>query len=136
MQAEIQIQFPAPGVWDQFTMTAVFADAEGYVSTPVYTWDDIPLSMAPAFAGVVAAIVALQAPWVARRVWVRETELRDVEDSRAGGGYVHVWPALALEVEAVREDGGTRLMTARDCPALLVQDVAAVEFFRHFATPR
>ena len=28
--AEIQIQFPQPGQWDEFTLTPIYQDADGY----------------------------------------------------------------------------------------------------------
>ena len=40
--AEIQIQFPKPGNWQDFTLTAVYQDAEGYTRIDRYTQDEIP----------------------------------------------------------------------------------------------
>lgn len=39
---EIQIQFPRPGQWGEFALTAIYRDAEGYAHTDRYTQDDIP----------------------------------------------------------------------------------------------
>lgn len=49
--AEIQIQFPTPGKWGEFTLTAVYEDAAGYVRTDRYTQDEIPADQAPGHAG-------------------------------------------------------------------------------------
>ena len=35
--AEIQIQFPRPGDWQEFALTAIYRDAEGYTRTDSYT---------------------------------------------------------------------------------------------------
>lgn len=59
MNAEIQIQFPQPGNWQEFTLTAVYEDAGGYTRTVRYTPADIPAEQAPAMQAVVAALVGL-----------------------------------------------------------------------------
>lgn len=46
--AEIQIQFPRPGQWDEFNMTAIYQDADGYTRTTRYTPEEIPADQAPA----------------------------------------------------------------------------------------
>jgi len=43
---EIQIQFPRPGQWGEFALTAIYRDAEGYAHTDRYTQDDIPADQA------------------------------------------------------------------------------------------
>lgn len=57
--AQIQIQFPTPGVWDKMTMTVVYEDADGYTHSVTYTQDKIPADQAPALASVVSALVGL-----------------------------------------------------------------------------
>ena len=61
--SEIQIQFPRPGQWDEFTLTAVYQDAGGYTRTDRYTADEIPADQAPAMAAVVSALVELGEDW-------------------------------------------------------------------------
>ena len=57
--AEIQIQFPRPGQWDEFNMTAIYQDADGYTRTTRYTPEEIPADQAPAMQAVVSALVGL-----------------------------------------------------------------------------
>ena len=124
---QLQIQFPRPGQWDQFTLTAVYRDAEGYTRTDRYTQDEIPADQAPAMAAVVAALVGLAEPWQASQVWAR---------LGAVCGYVagEVMSQLVVEltVEAVNELGGRRIFTFTDYPELFLTAPAAVAFFKHF----
>lgn len=53
MNAEIQIQFLRPGDWQEFALTAIYRDADGYTCTGRYTQDDIPADQAPAMSAVV-----------------------------------------------------------------------------------
>lgn len=133
-EEQLQIQFPKPGEWDKFTMTAVYPDAEGYTHTARYTQDDIPADQAPALQSVVAALVGLAEPWQASQVWAHlmtatiyseddpytPTEQRD---------------EIALDVEAINTQGGRRIFTVYDYPAFIITDPAAVAFFKHFTTP-
>lgn len=57
--AEIQIQFPKPGTWQEFTLTAVYQDAEGYTRTARYAPNEIPADQAPSMQAVVSALVGL-----------------------------------------------------------------------------
>lgn len=132
--AEIQIQFPAPGQWDKFTLTAVYRDAEGYTRTDSYTQDDIPADQAPAMQAVVAALVGLSEPWQASQVWARlghvtalapdepfepaEIEIEDVE----------------LTIEAINPQGGRRTFTTADYPEFTLTTLPVVAFFKHFTT--
>lgn len=52
MNAEIQIQFPTPGEWGEFILTAIYKDADGYTRTDRYTQDDIPVDQAPSYGCV------------------------------------------------------------------------------------
>ena len=131
---QIQIQFPSPGAWEEFTMTAVFPDKDGFVQSRRYTQDDIPADQAPALQSVVAALVGLAEPWQASQVWAHlmtatiyseddpytPTEQRD---------------EIALDVEAINTQGGRRIFTVYDYPAFIITDPAAVAFFKHFTTP-
>ena len=126
--AEIQIQFPLPGQWYKFMLTAVYWDAEGYTRTDSYTQDDIPADQAPAMQAVVAALVGMGEDWQASQVWARlgkfyvpdEVPLREAE-------------TVLLTVEAVHaETGGRRMLWTEDYPAFVLTDPAAVAFFKHF----
>lgn len=50
MNEEIQIQFPRPGNWQEFTLTAIYQDADGYTRIDRYTQDEIPANQTPAMA--------------------------------------------------------------------------------------
>ena len=131
--AEIQIQFPKPGTWQEFTLTAVYQDADGYTRIDRYTQDEIPANQTPAMAAVVAALVELGEDWQAVQVWARlgKNALTLAED----GTYTMI-DAVSLTVEAVHaETRGRRIFTASDYPAFIITDPAAVEFFKHFTTP-
>ena len=130
--AEIQIQFPQPGQWDEFTLTPIYQDACGYRPPARYTADDIPAEQAPAMQAVVAALVGLAEPWQAVQVWARlgKNALTLAED----GTYTMI-DAVSLTVEAVHaETKGRRIFTAADYPAFIITDPAAVEFFNFFTT--
>lgn len=120
--AEIQIQFPKPGTWQEFTLTAVYQDAEGYTRIDRYTQDEIPADQALAMQAVVSALVELAEPWQAVQVWARLKEFYAPEE------------AVELTVEAVNPQGGRRVFTSRDYPEFVITDPAAVEFFKHFTT--
>ena len=129
--AEIQIQFPKPGTWQEFTLTAVYQDADGYTRTARYAPNEIPADQAPAMQAVVSALVGLAEPWQAVQVWARlgKNALTLAED----GTYTMI-DAVSLTVEAVNPQGGRRVFTSRDYPAFIITDPAAVEFFKHFTT--
>lgn len=127
--AEIQIQFPRPGEWQEFTLTAIYPDKEGYTRTARYAPNEIPADQAPAMAAVVAALVGLGEDWQAVQVWARLgiTMTYDVANERSE--YVF---AVVLTVEAVNPQGGRRVFTSRDYPEFIVTDPAAVDFFKYF----
>ena len=129
--AEIQIQFPKPGTWQEFTLTAVYQDAEGYTRTARYAPNEIPADQAPAMQAVVSALVGLAEPWQAVQVWARLG--KDVLTLAEDGAYTMI-DAVSLTVEAVNPQGGRRVFTSRDYPAFIITDPAAVEFFKHFTT--
>ncbi|WP_297407819.1 hypothetical protein [uncultured Akkermansia sp.] len=125
--AEIQIQFPKPGTWQEFSLTAIYQDAGGYRPPARYTADDIPAEQAPAMQAVVAALVGLGEDWQAVQVWARLNEsLLDAQPSAV--------ETVDLTVEAVNSQGGRRIFTARDYPEFTVASPAAVEFFMFFTT--
>ncbi len=130
--SEIQILFPRPGKWEEFTLTAVYQDADGYTRIDRYTQDEIPANQAPAMESVVAALVGLGEDWQAVQVWARlgKNALTLAED----GTYTMI-DAVCLTVEAVHaETKGRRIFTASDYPAVIITEPAAVEFFKHFTT--
>ena len=129
--AEIQIQFPRPGNWQEFTLTAIYQDAGGYTRTDRYTADEIPADQAPVMQAVVAALVGLAEPWQAVQVWARLG--KDVLTLAEDGAYTMI-DAVSLTVEAVNPQGGRRVFTSRDYPEFVITDPAAVEFFKHFTT--
>ena len=128
--AEIQIQFPKPGTWQEFTLTAIYQDAGGYRPPARYTADEIPAEQAPAMQAVVAALVGLSEPWQAVQVWARLKEFYAPEEDDP----MRTVETVDLTVEAVNPHGGRRVFTSRDYPAFVITDPAAVEFFKHFTT--
>lgn len=128
---EIQIQFPQPGNWQEFTLTAIYQDADGYTRTDRYTADEIPAEQAPAMAAVVAALVGLAEPWQACQVWARLCVTMNYDTANDHREYVF---AVDLTVEAVNPQGGRRVFTSRDYPAFIITEPAAVEFFKFFTT--
>ena len=130
--AEIQIQFPKPGNWQEFTLTPIYRDAGGYRPPARYTQDDIPAEQALAMQAVVAALVGLSEPWQVSQVWARlgKDDLTLAED----GAYTMI-DAVSLTVEAVHVDTkGRRIFTVSDYPAFVIKEPAAVAFFKHFTT--
>ncbi len=130
--SEIQIQFPRPGQWDEFTLTAVYQDADGYTRIDRFTQDEIPADQAPAMQAVVAALVGLGEDWQAVQVWATQDwyypDPVNEDDPIVGV------EAVYLAVEAVNPHGGRRIFTDRDYPAFVITEPAAVEFFRFFTT--
>ena len=127
--AEIQIQFPRPGNWQEFTLTAIYQDAGGYTRTDRYTADEIPAEQAPAMESVVAALVGLGEDWQAVQVWARLG--KDVLTLAEDGAYTMI-DAVSLTVEAVNPHGGRRIFTDRDYPEFIITAPAAVAFFKYF----
>ena len=131
MNAEIQIQFPQPGNWQEFTLTPIYQDADGYTRTDRYTADEIPAEQTPAMAAVVAALVGMGEDWQAVQVWARLKEFYAPEEDAP----LRTEEAVELTIEAVHaETKGRRIFTAADYPAFILDDPAAVDFFKHFTT--
>ena len=128
--AEIQIQFPKPGTWQEFTLTAIYQDADGYTRTERYTADEIPAEQAPAMESVVAALVGMGEDWQAVQVWARLG--KDVLTLAEDGAYTMI-DAVSLTVEAVHaETKGRRIFTVYDYPEFIITDPGAVAFFKYF----
>lgn len=131
--SEIQIQFPRPGQWDEFTLTVVYQDADGYTRIDRYTQDEIPANQTPAMQAVVAALVGLGEDWQAVQVWAHlmTATIYSEDDPYTPTGQRD---EVALDVEAVNPQGGRRIFTVYDYPVFVLTDPAAVEFFRFFTT--
>lgn len=128
--SEIQIQFPRPGEWGEFTLTAIYQDKGGYRPPARYTPADIPAEQAPAMAAVVAALVELGEDWQAVQVWARLG--KDVLTLAEDGAYTMI-DAVSLTVEAVHaETKGRRIFTVYDYPEFIITDPGAVAFFKYF----
>ena len=128
--SEIQIQFPRPGQWDEFTLTPIYQDADGYTRTDRYTQDEIPAEQALAMQAVVSALVELAEPWQAVQVWARLG--KDVLTLAEDGAYTMI-DAVSLTVEAVHaETKGRRIFTVYDYPEFIITDPGAVAFFKYF----
>lgn len=131
MNAEIQIQFPKPGEWREFILTAIYQDAGGYRPPARYTAAEIPAEQAPAMQAVVAALVGLAEPWQAAQVWAHlmTATIYSEDDPYTPVGQR---AEVALDVEAVNPQGGRRVFTSYDYPAFILDDPAAVAFFKYF----
>ena len=134
MNEEIQIQFPRPGNWQEFTLTAIYQDADGYTRIDRYTQDEIPAEQTPAMAAVVAALVGLGEDWQAVQVWAHlmTATVYNEDDPYTPIGRKD---EVALDVEAVNEQGGRRFFTPYQYPEFIITAPAAVDFFKHFTTP-
>lgn len=129
---EIHLQFPKPGQWDKYTMTAMYQDADGYTHTDRYTQDDILADQAPALAAAVAAIASMGEDWQASQVWARLVQITTHGDDLDSPPITTV--AVELTVEAVNAQGGRKTFTSYDYPAFILPDPGAVAFFRHFTS--
>ena len=128
--SEIQIQFPRPGEWGEFTLTAIYQDKGGYRPPARYTQDEIPADQALAMEAVVAALVGMGEDWQAVQVWARLKEFYAPEEDDP----MRTAETVDLTVEAVNPQGGRRVFTSRDYPAFVITESAAVAFFRFFTT--
>lgn len=131
-ERQLQIQFPVPGVWEEFTMTAVYRDAEGYTHTDRYTQDDIPADQAPAMSAVVAALVGLAEPWQAAQVWARLGHITALAPDEPFDPAEIEIEAVELTIEAINPQGGRRLFTIADYPEFTLTTLPVVAFFKHF----
>lgn len=134
MNSEIQIQFPRSGEWQEFTLTAVYQDVDGYTRIDRFTQDEIPADQAPAMDAVVSALVGMGEDWQAVQVWAHlmTATVYNEDDPYTPTGQRD---EVALDVEAVHAaTGGRRIFTVYDYPAFVLTDPAAVAFFRFFTT--
>jgi len=128
--AEIQIQFPQPGEWQEFTLMPIYQDKGGYRPPARYTQDEIPADQALAMEAVVAALVGMGEDWQAVQVWARLKEFYAPEEDDP----MRTAETVDLTVEAVNPQGGRRIFTASDYPAFIITEPAAVAFFMFFTT--
>lgn len=126
--AEIQIQFPKPGNWQEFTLTPIYHAAGGYRPPSRYTADEIPAEQNPAMAAVVSALVGMGEDWQAVQVWARLKEFYAPESDDP----MRTAETVELTVEAVNSQGGRRIFTSRDYSEFTVASPAAVDFFKYF----
>lgn len=124
--SEIQIQFPRPGEWGEFTLTAIYQDKGGYRPPARYTQDEIPAEQTPAMAAVVAALVELGEDWQAVQVWAR---LGDIPSPSSPTDKVS---AVLLTVEATGDSGGTKIFTPDQYPQFVLTDSGTLSFFNFF----
>ena len=129
---EIHLQFPNPGQWDEFVMTARFPDSNGFVCSYRYTQDGIPADQAPALAAAVAAIASMGEDWQASQVCARMGDDRVINNPAADEGAIEINEAVLLTVEAVNSAGGRRICTPSEYMQFVLADPSAVAFFRYF----
>ncbi|WP_354832405.1 hypothetical protein ABGM91_11310 [Akkermansia muciniphila] len=80
---------------------------------------DLPEEQAPVYLALASAIQDKEGDWVATQVWARMVGQDKV----------------SLQVEAQQDGtGAIRTFTPEDDPSLLIEDPAAVAFFKHFTT--
>ena len=132
MNEEIQIQFPRPGNWQEFTLTAIYQDADGYTRTDRYTADEIPAEQAPAMESVVAALVGLGEDWQAVQVWARLGNTSVLNNSAGDDEAVEFREAVLLTIEAVNSLGGRRIFTPGNYAQFILMDFASISFFKYF----
>ena len=130
--AEIQIQFPQPGNWQEFTLTAIYQDKGGYRPPARYTQDEIPAEQTPAMAAVVAALVELGEDWQAVQVWARLGNTSVLNNSAGDDEAVEFREAVLLTIEAVNSLGGRRIFTPGNYAQFILMDFASISFFKYF----
>lgn len=129
---EIHLQFPKPGQWNEFVMTARFPDNNGFVRSLCYTQADIPAAQAPALEAAVAAIASMGEDWQASQAWARLVQVTTYSDNQDSPPTTT--EAVELSVEAVNTQGGRRTFTQVDYPEFVITDPAAVAFFKYFTS--
>ena len=128
----IHLQFPRPGQWNEFVMTARFPDNNGFVRSLCYTQADIPAAQAPALEAAVAAIASMGEDWQASQAWARLVQVTTYSDNQDSPPTTT--EAVELSVEAVNTQGGRRTFTQVDYPEFVITDPAAVAFFKYFTS--
>ena len=129
---EIHLQFPRPGQWNEFVMTARFPDNNGFVRSLCYTQADIPAAQAPALEAAVAAIASMGEDWQASQAWARLVQVTTYSDNQDSPPTTT--EAVELSVEAVNTQGGRRTFTQVDYPEFVITDPASVALFKYFTS--
>lgn len=128
---ELQFQFPEPGNWGKFILTAVFPE-NGFIQSRRFTQDSIPADQSPVLEAAVTAIASMGEDWQASQVWARLGDDSVINNPAAQEGAVEVHEAVLLTVEAVNSAGGRRICTPSEYMQFVLADPAAVAFFRYF----
>lgn len=129
---EIQIQFPRPGKWDEFTLTAIYRDSDGYTCINRYTQEDIPADQTPALGAAIAVIAGMEEDWQAVQVWARLGDSSILDHSDGGERSVESREAVLLTIEAVNSLGGRRIFTPGHYAQFIMADLPAISFFKRF----
>lgn len=127
--AEIQIQFPEPGIWTVMSMSAVYADADGFNRVDTYTQDTLPPEQIPALEAAITAIATLEEDWWARQVWARL-----VTETIVTAESVESVETILLTVEAINKNGGTRMFRPSEYEQFRLTDTGSLSFFKYFTT--
>lgn len=127
--AEIQIQFPEPGIWTVMSMSAVYADADGFNRVDTYTQDTLPPEQIPALEAAITAIATLEEDWRARQVWARL-----VTETIVTAESVESVETILLTVEAINKNGGTRMFRPSEYEQFRLTDTGSLSFFKYFTT--
>lgn len=130
--AEIQIQFPRPGNWQEFTLTPIYQDKGGYRPPARFTQDEIPADHAPAMAAVVSSLVELGEDWQAVQVWARLGNTSVLNNSAGDDEAVEFREAVLLTIEAVNSLGGRRIFAPGNYAQFILMDFASISFFKYF----
>lgn len=127
--AEIQIQFPEPGVWTVMNMSAVYADTDRFNRVDTYTQDTLPPEQIPALTAAITAIATLEEDWRARQVWARL-----VTETTVTAESVESVETILLTVEAINKNGGTRMFRPSEYEQFRLTDTGSLSFFKYFTT--
>ena len=129
---EIQIQFPRPGKWDEFSLTAIYRDSDGYTCIDRYTQENIPADQAPALGAAVTVIAGMGEDWQAVQVWAKLGDSSILDSSVGFERSVEPREAVLLTIEAVNGLGGRRIFTPNHYTQFILTDLPAISFFRRF----
>lgn len=107
----------------------VGSNSDGWSRNESMRLSELPEAQKQVYLALASAIQGKGEDWAASQVWARIVELYAPEVDDA----LRTQEAVSLKVEA-RQDGtgAIRTFTPSDDPSLLVEDSAAVAFFKHF----
>lgn len=136
--SQIQIHFENLGEWDNFILTALYTDVEGYSCRDEYNSQNLPDEYKGTFAAIVASIAGLEEPWQAAHVvadyqpYTPATE----QELDENGNVIHEateeqQEVVNLTVNARRKsDRARRSFTKDDYPQLMLTDEATIAAFK------